>query len=529
MTVMTPMARLRATEFLDVLVDPGSWRSWDEPIAEPPDADTEYAADLARARTRNGVDEAVITGEGRIHGHRVAIVASEFGFLAGSIGVMAGERLCRAVERATAERLPLVASPASGGTRMQEGTVAFVQMIKVVGAITDHTSRGLPYLVYLRHPSTGGAFASWGSLGQLTFAEPGALIAFLGPRVYEALHGASFPPGVQVAENLYAHGLVDAVVPPDRLAEVVGGALTVMCAPRTAPRPVGAPPDQSVTDTSAAESIRRTRRPERPGVHALLAVAARDVTPLNGTGAGETDPAVLLALARFGNAPCVIVGQDRAAQQSQPLGPAALRTARRGMRLAAQLRLPLITVIDTGGAALSPQAEEAGLASEIAHCTAELLTLPTPTLSILLGQGAGGAALALLPTDRVVAAQHAWLSPLPPEGASAILYRSTRRAAEIAERQGVGAARLLSERIVDRVVDERPDAAEQPEAFLHRLAAIVEADLADLTAHLPATRMAARRRRYRQLGLREDVPGTGANAPLTPAITRSQPEERYES
>lgn len=501
MAVMTATARLRATEFLDVLVDPGSWRSWDEPLAVPRDGDVGYATELARARARTGLDEAVISGEGRVQGHRMAVVACEFGFLAGSIGVVSGERLCRAVERATAERLPLLASPASGGTRMQEGTVAFVQMIKVAGAITDHMASGLPYLVYLRHPSTGGAFASWGSLGQLTFAEPGALIAFLGPRVYEALHGAPFPPGVQVAENLYAHGLVDAVVPPNRLAEVVAGALAVMCAPRAAPRPAGVPPDRPVTDTPA-ESIRRTRRPERPGVRALFAVAARDVTPLNGTGAGETDPALLLALARIGNAPCVVVGQDRAGQQGQPLGPAALRTARRGIRLAAQLRLPLVTVIDTGGAALSPQAEEAGLAGEIARCTAELLTLPTPTLSILLGQGAGGAALAMLPADRVVAAQHAWLSALQPEGASAILYRTVERPAEIAERQGVGAAHLLSERIVDRVVEERPDAAEQPEAFLHRLATIVEVDLANLAERHPATRMAERRRRYRNLGLR---------------------------
>ena len=116
-------------------------------------------------------------------------------FLAGSIGVAAGERLVRAVERATAERLPLLAAPASGGTRMQEGTVAFLQMVKVAAAITDHKAAGLPYLVYLRHPTTGGVLASWGSLGHVTAAEPGALIGFLGPRVHEALYGEEFPAG----------------------------------------------------------------------------------------------------------------------------------------------------------------------------------------------------------------------------------------------------------------------------------------------------------------------------------------------
>ena len=188
------------------------------------------------------MDEAVLTGTGRLRGRQVAVVVSEFGFLAGSIGVAAGERLVRAVERATRERLPLVAAPASGGTRLQEGTVAFLQMVKVAAAIADHRKAGLPYLVYLRHPTTGGVLASWGSLGHVTAAEPGALIGFLGPRVYEALHGQPFPPGVQVAENLYAKGLVDAVVAPGEVAEVAARVLEVLCAPATSHRPPNRPP-----------------------------------------------------------------------------------------------------------------------------------------------------------------------------------------------------------------------------------------------------------------------------------------------
>ena len=130
--------RLSAVELIDVVVAPGSWRSWDEPMADPPGLDPGYEADLARARERTGLDEAVLTGAGRLRGRQVAVIASEFGFLAGSIGVAAGERLVRAVERATRERLPLVAAPASGGTRLQEGTVAFLQMVKVAAAIADH-------------------------------------------------------------------------------------------------------------------------------------------------------------------------------------------------------------------------------------------------------------------------------------------------------------------------------------------------------------------------------------------------------
>src|SRR5699024_3376822 len=153
------------------------------------------------------------------------------------------------------------------------------------------------------------------------------------------------------------------------------------------------------------------------------------VLPLNGTGEGEKDPGLLLALAKFGSAPCIVLGQDRFRQDSRaPLGPAALREARRGMRLAAELHLPLVTVIDTPGAALSQSAEEGGIAGEIARSLAELANLDAPSVSLILGEGSGGGALALIPTDRVLSAEHGWLSPLPPEGASAIVHRTTERA-----------------------------------------------------------------------------------------------------
>ncbi|MEU1626602.1 carboxyl transferase domain-containing protein [Streptomyces sp. NPDC020096] len=522
---------MTALHLFDTVVDPGTWHSWDEPVAVPLSADPDYRADLERARQRTGLDESVVTGEGRIKGRRVALVACEFGFLAGSIGVAAGERLVRAVERATREGLPLLASPASGGTRMQEGTIAFLQMVKVAAAVADHKAAGLPYLVYLRHPTTGGVLASWGSLGHVTAAEPGALIGFLGPRVHQALYGEEFPKGVQVAENLFAHGLLDAVLPPDQLAGAAARALDVLCggqgdaggagaglgdagdagaglgAERSAlsePRPTvesGAAPLTPPEAPPTAESIRRSRRPERPGLRALLRTAGRAVTPLSGTGAGERDPGLLLALARFGSSPCVVLGHDRQGADGAQLGPAGLREARRGMRIAAELGLPLLTVIDTAGAALSQETEEGGLAGEIARCLADLVTLPAPTLCLLLGQGAGGGALALLPADRVLAARHAWLSPLPPEGASAILYRTTEYAYEVADRQGVRSADLRSHRIADRIVEETPDAADAPGPFLTRLGGILDAELGALRAMDESARLAARRARYRSLGL----------------------------
>ncbi len=504
-----PPRRPGARELLAAVLDAGTFVSWDAApllVAEPGSA---YAAELEAAAERAGTDEAILTGEGRIRGHRVAVVVGEFRFLAGSIGRAAAERITLAIERATRERLPLFGAPASGGTRMQEGTPAFVTMVKISGAVAAFKDQKLPYITYLRHPTTGGVFASWGSLGHVTVAEPGATIGFLGARVYEALYGEPFPAGVQTAENLYTHGLVDAVLPVEALPEIAGRFLDLVLAPReltpreVTPReltPSPGVPLESPPEVPAWESVLRSRKAERPGVRALLRLGATDVLPLFGTGAGEWDRSLFLALARFEGVPCVVLGQDRhGAELEAPLGPSGLRVARRGMRLATELDLPLVSVIDTSGAALSKEAEEGGMAGEIARCLAELVVLPVPTVCLLLGQGTGGGALALMPADRVVCAQHSWLSPLPPEGASAILYRTPDRAPEMAAQQRVRSLDLLEAGIVDRIVAEYPDAADEPEAYCLRVAHAVRHELGELSGLEPRARLAARHARWRAL------------------------------
>ena len=473
----------------DAVLDEGSFRSWDTAPLQVATSE-QYRTELAAAAQKSGLDESVLTGEGTVFGRRVAVLACEFDFLAGSIGVAAAERITAAITRATAERLPLVASPASGGTRMQEGTVAFLQMVKIAAAVQLHKREHLPYIVYLRHPTTGGVFASWGSLGHVTAAEPGALIGFLGPRVYEHLYGEKFPDGVQTAENLYRHGVIDGVVALPQLRSVLDRTLAVLCDP-PGPAPA-APATEPIPDTAAWDSVLTSRRPDRPGSEFVLRHGTTDPVQLSGNATQ-----MLLALARFGGQPAVVLGQRRLGM----LGPEALREARRGMALAAGLRLPLVSIIDTAGPALSAEAEQEGLAGEIARCLAELVTLEVPTVSVLLGQGSGGPALAMVPADRVLAAQHGWLAPLPPEGASAIVYRDTDHAPELSADQGIRSADLLRAGIVDAIVAEHPDAADEPRAFTERLAATIAVELHRLRAMSDLERVGTRLHRYRRIGL----------------------------
>ncbi len=457
-------------ELLDSVLDTGSFDSWDEPIDISAHAG-HYRTSLKAAAERAGTDESIITGRGLVRGRAVAVVANEFGFLAGSIGRAAAQRIVSAVRRATSEGLPVLATTASGGTRMQEGTSAFVLMIDISRAIMDHKAAGLPYLVHLRHPTTGGVFASWGSLGHITVAEPGALIGFLGPKVFELLENRPFPPGIQVSENLANRGIIDAVVLTDELPFVVDRALGLLVDP-----PSDSTREQrggEVTRRRTAwESIELTRSESRPGVREVLRYGSDATVRLQGTDEGERDIAMIVAFARLDGVPCVVVGQDRTRQtKATPMGPAALREARRGMRLANELGLPLVSFIDTPGADLSPEAEQGAVAGEIARCISTMSTMRVPTVSVMLGQGCGGGALALLPADVVVAAENAWLSPLPPEGASAIVYGDVEHASEMADQQGVAAIDLHEGGMVHHLVPEPDD--DTPEAFARAMAAEV--------------------------------------------------------
>ncbi|MDP4013525.1 MAG: carboxyl transferase domain-containing protein [Candidatus Nanopelagicales bacterium] len=452
------MERISTATMLAVLTDEGSWRSWDETPLDH-GFSPEYRAELDAARGATGVDEAVTTGSATINGHAAAIIAGNFDFLAGTVGRSAAVRIIAAFDRACSMGLPVVGLPISGGTRMQEGTPAFLMMAGIAAAVGMHRGAGLPYLVYLRHPTTGGVFATWGSLGDVTYAQPGALIGFLGPRVYEGIYGRKFPADVQVSEALASAGVIDGVASPEEWRGKVADLLHCWSSREGEAAAGGGsgPAATAEAQPDAWASVTATRDPRRPGVNELTAAADRVVT-LSGTGAGESAVATVLAVARFAGVGCVVVGQDRSAQiEGRLIGPADLRVALRGIALAVRWRLPLVTIVDTQGGELSAEAELGAMAGEIARCLADMASAEVPTLSLLLGGGAGGAAIALVPADRVLAVPDAWITPLPPEGASVIRYRTPDRAAELAGSQRITVQELMQIGLVDRIVEAPED------------------------------------------------------------------------
>jgi acetyl-CoA carboxylase carboxyl transferase subunit beta len=509
-----------AHERVALVADDGSFEQWDADVVSDDPlsfSDTKpYRERLAAAQEATGLGEAVLTGRASLDGRPFAVVAGEFGFLGGSIGVATAERIARAFERAVEERLPLVALPASGGSRMQEGTLAVVGMAKLAAAAGRLRAAGLPYVVCLTHPTTGGVLASWGSLGSVTFALPDALVGFAGPRVVELLTGRPLPSRVQRSETLLAQGLIDDVVAPDALGAAVARVLAV-AAPGQSPAADGATSSQVASPTSvpttagssaapgpgdAWTSLQHVRDRRRPGAGAVLDALAEDVTVLRGARDGHPDdPACFAALARLTGFPAVVVAQRRRGDGTPAvMNPAGYRKARRAMALAAELRLPLVTIVDTPGAELSEDAERGGLAGQIAGCLADMAALPVPTLAVLLGEGGSGGALALLAADRVLAAENASLGVIAPEGASAILYRDLDHAAELAATQGGASWQLLEAGIADALISEPRPAHEEPDAFVARVGAALATELASLAVADPSARLAERHRRWRDVG-----------------------------
>lgn len=507
-TAATPQVDERsAPAIVRDIADPGSLRRWDEPldVGDPMGfVDRKpYPQRLAEARERASGDESVWTGRVTIGGISCAVVASDFDFLAGTMGIAAGIRICRAFDRAVDEGLPVIGLPRSGGTRMQEGTPAFVQMAAVAAAVRRLRDARLPYLVYLRNPTTGGVLGTWGSLGHLTFAEPRALIGLTGPRVIESMTGEPFPEGVQVAEHLHQTGIVDDVVPRAELRHRLATALAVLAPP------VPVPPHAEILhlaedhEVDPWEAVTRSRRTDRPGIRELFAACVSEITRLSGDGVGGRDDGCLAAVARVQGIPAVIVAADRQpGERGAGLSAAGYRTARRAMVLADELGLPFVTVIDTAGAEISVRSEEEGLAAEVARCLAELAALRVPTLSLLFGEGTGGGAIALLPADRVVACEHAWLSPIAPEGASEILHRTTDRAEELAKAQAISSTDLRRHGIVDVVVPDRPEPGEEGQAFAERVAATAVTLLREVVEQDPEERIAARSVRWQRVAER---------------------------
>jgi acetyl-CoA carboxylase beta subunit/acetyl-CoA carboxylase alpha subunit len=473
------------------IVDPGSFRpALDQLTTGNPLDYPGYTASLERARAHSGVDESLLAGRATIVGHDVELAAFQFRFLGGSMGEVAGERLARGFERAAKRGVPFVLCTATGGARMQEGMRALVQMPKAVIARLELATAHQPFIAVLGSPTTGGVYASAGALADLTVAEQGATVGFAGPRLVQRFTGRSLGRESHTAERALSAGLVDAVIPRAALRAYVRRALEVLRPDdgTETPAPSGSGAQRAPAD--AWEVVQAVRRPGRLSGRDLVEALGGAVVTLCGDRAGSEDPGLVAALTRIDGRRALVLALDR----ERPPGPPAYRKARRCVAVAERLQIPVVTLVDTPGADPSERSEAGGVARAIAELLESMLTVATPTLCVVTGEGGSGGALAFAAADALFAFSDATFSVTAPEAAAEIMWRDAGRAPEAARMLRLTAPDLLALGVADALIDRPLSEAALRETVAYHLARI------QASGASPEQRRARRLERWRGSG-----------------------------
>ncbi len=472
---------MSAAERIALLTDAGSFAERDPDLAAVDRlgfVDSQpYPDRLAAAARRTGLADAARYGTGTVAGFPVVLAVLDFAFMGGSMGSVVGEKVCRAAELALATRTPLVVCSASGGARMQEGIFALLQMAKTAAAVRRLAGAGVPYLSVLCDPTFGGVSASFASLGDVVLAEPGARAGFAGPQVIEQTIRQRLPPGFQRAEFLLGCGHIDAVVPRAELAGTLARILRFhagvrrpaagLIATATPPTPPASPaPPATPAPPDAWQTVQLARNPDRPHLGEYVERIFDDFVELHGDRWREDDHGIVGGLALLEGAAVVVIGHRKGRGTIEGLArnfgmphPSGYRKAHRLMRYAERFGAPLVTFVDTPGAYPGIRAEEENQSGAIAESLALLCTLRVPVVSVVVGEGGSGGALALGVGDRLLMLEHSTYSVISPEGCATILFRDAGRAAEAARALRLTAHDLLGYGVVDEVVAEPPGGA----------------------------------------------------------------------
>lgn len=477
---------------IKMVVDRKSFTEWDVHMEEQnPLQYKGYEEKIRSLREKTGLDEAVVTGKCTIKGTPTALGVCDCRFMMSSMGEVVGEKITRVFERATKERLPVILYICSGGARMQEGLVSLMQMAKTSMAIRKHSDAGLLYVPVLTDPTTGGVTASFAMLGDIILAEPKALIGFAGPRVIEQTIGQKLPKGFQRAEFLLEHGFVDKIVEREEQRSVLADILKLH---------ENKIPDYGQSDNSDMEMKYKSDNTEStetavgdkresentiwpefipsgnytPWEHVQLARAKTrptgkdyiealfdDFMEFHGDRHCGDDPAVIGGVAFFHGKPVTVLAQEKGegtreniARNFGMVSPEGYWKSLRLMQQAEKFHRPVICLVDTPGAFCGLEAEERGQGEAIAKNLYTLAGLTVPVLSIVIGEGGSGGALAFAVADEVWMLEHSVYSILSPEGFASILWKDSKKAKEAAAVMKLTAADLYQMGMIEHVIPE---------------------------------------------------------------------------
>lgn len=496
--------RVHAYRRIEMIADENSFEEWDMDLQTENPLDYKgYEEKIEKLQEKTGLREAVVTGKATILGQPAVLAVCDGRFMMASMGEIVGEKITRAVERATRQELPVIIFACSGGARMQEGIVSLMQMAKTSAALKRHSDAGLLYISVLTDPTTGGVTASFAMLGDIILAEPKALIGFAGPRVIEQTIGQKLPKGFQRSEFLLEHGFIDQIVERPKMRETLGRILEFHgkvqtdiedTIDKTAGETASQTGDQAVdratgkivskTTVHTADEIKSkdsedivdkaqtqkinawdrvllSRRKNRPVGSDYIRMLFQDFTEFHGDRLYGDNPAIIGGIAYFKERPVTVIAQEKGTNTKENImrnfampSPEGYRKALRLMKQAEKFHRPVICFVDTPGAFCGLEAEERGQGEAIARNLYELSGLKTPVLSIVIGEGGSGGALALAVADEVWMLENSIYSILSPEGFASILWKDSTKAKEAAKVMKLTADDLKKMGVIECVLEE---------------------------------------------------------------------------
>ena len=482
--------RVHAYRRIEMIADEGSFEEWDKEMDFVNPLDFKgYEEKIDHLKERTNLNEAVVTGKVLINGNPAVVGVCDGRFMMASMGWIVGEKITRAVERATQEKLPVIIFTCSGGARMQEGIVSLMQMAKTSAALKKHSDAGQLYVSVLTDPTTGGVTASFAMLGDIILAEPKALIGFAGPRVIEQTIGQKLPKGFQRSEFLLDHGFVDRIVEREELKDVlarilkmhqradaaavkaalkadgdIGAAQTADSGAHAEIEEESSVAEQIRDSLSAWERVQISRQKDRPVGTDYIDALFTDFMEFHGDRYFKDDHAIVGGIAYFHGIPVTVIAQAKGKTTKENLdrnfsmpSPDGYRKALRLMKQAEKFGRPVICFVDTPGAFCGLEAEERGQGEAIARNLFELSGLKVPVLSVVIGEGGSGGALAMAVADEVWMLENAVYSVLSPEGFASILWKDSKRAGEAAEVMKLTAGDLKRLGIIEQVIPEPED------------------------------------------------------------------------
>ncbi|MDR0319658.1 MAG: acetyl-CoA carboxylase carboxyltransferase subunit alpha [Rickettsiales bacterium] len=428
-----------------------------------------YKEKLLDARAETGMKEGLAAATGEIHGVPSTVAAMNMEFIGGSMGRSVGEGIVAAAEHALANKQPFIMVTSSGGARMQENLLSLMQMARTTVAINKLRDAGLPYIVVLADPTYGGVTASFAMLGDIHIAESGARIGFAGRRVIEQNLHEKLPANFQTAEYLLDHGMVDIVAKRAELKDILGNILQIITktsggkykADKQIKTPALPAVKPAAETTDAYKKVLLARNENRPHFLDYINGMIDGFIPLAGDRLYAEDPALIGGLGYFQGRPVVVMGQekgrDAATRTKHRFGmpnPEGYRKAARLMRLAEKFQLPIISLVDTAGAFAGKEAEERGQSQAVANSIQVGLSVKTPFIAAIVGEGGSGGAIAIAAADKVFMMENAVYSVIAPESCASICWKDNKFKGDAAQAMKLTAQDTMKLGLIDKIIAE---------------------------------------------------------------------------